>query len=205
MPTVTGIAPQQRRKDRYAVHVDGVYRFSLSQNQLVAAGLRVGDTLTEDQIAAFQDSAEVGKALDRAYSYLSYRLRSSSEVITYLRGKEYSEECVQRVILELTQNHFIDDARFASEWIENRQILNPRSRIQLRAELQKKGIAPDVIEDALQQIDPDAEVAAIVALIESKRLLQRYDDQRKLIQYLASKGFRFDAVSAALEQLETNN
>ncbi|HUC86876.1 MAG TPA: RecX family transcriptional regulator, partial [Candidatus Saccharimonadales bacterium] len=193
---------QQRRKDRYAIHVDGAYCFSLSQAQLVAAGLRSGDTLTPDQIVALQETAEVGKAFDQAYNYIAYRFRSRNEVATHLQGKGHDAERIRQVIQLLEQQQLVDDQRFASEWIEMRQTLSPRSRVQLRVELRKKGILADIIEAALKPVDADAEIAALVALIESKRLLYRYDDQRKLIRYLAGKGFRFDLITAALEQLD---
>jgi regulatory protein len=203
MPTITGIVQQRRHKDRYAIHIDGTYRLSLSQTQLVDAGLRSGDTLTEDQITALQDTSEIGKAYDQACNYISYRFRSRSEISIYLRGKDYADERIQQVIARLEQTRLIDDVRFATEWVETRQTLSPRSRTQLRMELRKKGIASNTIDIVLQPIDTQAEIGVIVALIETKRLLQRYDDQRKLIRYLAGKGFSFDAITAALEQLGT--
>ena len=201
MPLITNITSQQRRKDRYSLYVDGSYRLSLSQAQLLDAGLRVGDTLSEPQIEELLAASEFGKALDQTYGYLSYRMRSKREIATYLRRKDYDDELAAQVIAELEQRRLIDDQRFAAQWIEERNLLSPRSRYQLRGELREKGLAADIIETALETVDRDAEIAAVVSLITTKRLLQRYEDRRKFINHLAGKGFPIDTIKAALKQL----
>lgn len=204
MPRITNITAQQRRKDRCSLYIDGSFRLSLSQAQLLDAGLRVGDALSEPQIEELLAASEFGKALDQTYSYLSYRARSKHEVITYLRRKDYDDELSAQVVAELEQRRLIDDQRFATQWIEERNLLSPRSRYQLRGELREKGLAAEIIQAALEGVDQTAETASVVSLITNKHLLQRYGDQRKLIHHLAGKGFPIDTIKAALEQLANN-
>jgi regulatory protein len=128
-------------------------------------------------------------------------MRSKHEIATYLRRKDYDDELATQVIGELEQRRLIDDQRFAAQWIEERNLLSPRSRYQLRGELREKGLATDVIETALEAVDREAEIASVATLITTKRLLQRYQDPRKLINHLASKGFPIDTIKAALKQL----
>lgn len=201
MPTVTNISQQQRRKDRFSVYLDGSYRLSLAQNQLVDAGLRVGDELTEARINELAKQSEVGKALDRAYNYLSFRSRSRQEMVRYFRRKQYDDELTEFLVAQLEEQALVDDARFARDWVEARQQSSPRSVIQLRAELREKGIAADTIADVLDSQTAVTETATIIALIEQKRLWQRYPDKQKLIRYLAGKGFGFTVIQDALEQL----
>lgn len=198
---VTDIAAQQRRSDRYSVFVDGSYAVSLGQNELLESGLRIGDEVTLERLQQLEVQSLRGKALDRAYKFLTYRPRSVFEVRTYLKRKEYDEPIVEYVIDRLQQYRLLDDAVFASEWIENRQLLAPRSRQKLKAELREKGVSTDVIETAITTSGVgDAETAARV--ITEKRLLYRYDDERKVVQYLMRQGFSLDAVKAAMRQLQ---
>ena len=202
MPKVTNISQQRRRKDRFSVYIDGSYRLSLAQGQLVDAGLRVGDELEEADITRLAEQSEVGKALDRAYNYLSFRPRSRQEMVRYFRRKQYDDELAEFLIQRLESQDLVNDERFAREWVEARQLASPRSLLQLQAELREKGIASDTIEIVVASPAATDEVATLQTLIATKRLRQRYPEDQKLIRYLAGKGFRFDAIKAALQQLE---
>lgn len=201
MPTVTNITQQRRRKDRFSIYIDGSYRLSLAQDQLTDAALRVGDELADADIARLTQQSEVGKALDRAYNYLSFRSRSRQEMVRYFRGKKYDDDLIEFLIQRLESQDLINDERFAREWVEARQQASPRSRIHLQAELREKGITSDTIEAAIASPAATDEGGAITALISAKRLRQRYPEDQKLIGYLVGKGFRYDAIKAALEQL----
>lgn len=205
MPKITNITVQQRRKDRLSVYLDGRYRLSLSQNQLLAAGLRVGEELSEKRIDSLQSDSEFGKALDRAYNFVSYRLRSRAEVVTYLRRREYDTEMIEALVSELESRDVINDARFASSWVEMRSSTNPRSLRHLSGELREKGIQPIIIEEVLGLFPPDTDVNTVIEIIESKGLARRYPDERKLIAYLAGKGFAYGTTKTALERLDEKN
>ena len=198
MPIVTKIVPQRRREQRYNIYVDGAYRLSLSQEQLADAGLRVGDELDQAALDRLVASSDFGKALDRTYRYLSYRARSRHEIITYLRQRHYDDDLVGRVVEELERHRLVDDGRFAAQWVEDRQLLNPRSRRHLQAELRHKHIDPVHIETALASIDSQAEIYAATQLIDTKHLRQRYTDHRKLVRYLMSIGFSAETITVAL-------
>lgn len=202
MPVITKITQQQRRSDRYSIYIDDAYRLSLSVDAFRQAGLRTGDELSEAEITQLKTVSELGKALDHAFRYLTLRLRSHSEVATYLQRKHYPEEVINQALEKLEQQGAIDDHRFANAWVEDRLMFNPRSRRALQAELRQKGIAPDVVDQVLAAVDGDAEADTLVTLITEKRLLARYDDERKLIQYLNGKGFGYGTIKAALKRLE---
>ena len=201
MPKITDITQQQRRKDRFSFFIDGTFRLSLSQNQLVDSRLRIGDEIAEERIEQLLATSEYGKVLDRTYNFISYRMRSRQEVAQYLRRKGCDDELSGQVMDELERRKVIDDKRFAQEWVEMRQLSAPRSRRQLETELRQKGIATTIIETVLATTDPDEEIQIIIRLIHDKRLRQRYGDERKLIHHLSGKGFSYTTIKAALERL----
>jgi regulatory protein len=196
---ITAITQQQGRKDRFSVFADGVYIFSLSQAQYTDMGLRVGDEVSPEQLANFLRLSEVGKALDVAYRFLSYRFRSRQEMILHLKSKRYDASLIDEVIQALESQDLLNDVRFANEWIANRQLLNPRSHRELKAELRQKGVSSEAIENALTTLEPDAEEVALEALMSKKKLRSRYADQRKLVHYLSAKGFSNETIRKALQ------
>lgn len=202
MPVVTAIKQQQKRATRYSIFIDQRYSFSLTEQQLAEEELAVGRELSGDELVRLQSSSEFGKALDRAYNYLSYRERSTYEVKTYLAGKDYDDLTIKAVIDRLTEQDFLNDLRFTSMWMNDRLQYKHHSVLKLRQELQQKGIARELIDQALEAVSPRKEVEVIVELIKEKNLLQKYSDQNKLKQYLMQKGFRYTNIVAALQMLD---
>jgi regulatory protein len=96
--------------------------------------------------AAIEDPAAV---LEAAARFLEVRPRSVEEVRRRLRDAGYRAELVDGAIERLTDLGMLDDAAFATSWVESRDRARPRGARALRDELRRKGVAPDVIEAAL--------------------------------------------------------
>lgn len=200
---VTGIKAQKHRPDRYSIYIDGQYTTSLSENQLLDSQLRVGDEINDSRLEELTATSDFGKALDRVYTFLSYRPRSRQEITVYLRRKQYDEDMAEAVLTRLESAGYVNDQQFAADWVESRQLLNPRSRRQLQAELASKGVSQDIIEQALSGLQDSEDVESAYRVVTEKRLLKRYDDRQKLMRYLSSKGYSYQTIQAVLERLES--
>jgi regulatory protein len=200
MPVITRIQRQQRGA-RYSIFIDASYRFSLSENQLLELGLAVGDELEAGRIEELSERSTEGKALDRAYNYLSYRPRSLKEMRDYLRNKDYDAAVIDTVVQRLVDQDVLNDERFAAEWVADRRLLQAKSATALKVELRQKGISSDIVAGVMEAIGPEEEIEAILQLVQRRRLQQKYGDEQKLMQYLAGKGFSFSTIKAALERL----
>lgn len=201
MPKITAISQQVKRRDRYSIFVDGKYTFSLSSSQLIESAIANGDELEPKRVVELVELSGHGKMLDRAYNYLSYRPRSSKEVSDHLAKKGCDQPTIAKIIETLTEQKLIDDNKFAEIWASERHQFQLKSRRQLEYELRQKGIDKQVIDASLQNIEYD-EVETIKDLIKKKSLAQKYSQVEKLISYLGSKGFSYNDIRAALEQLE---
>ncbi len=196
MPVITAIKQQQKYTNRYSIILDGRFAFSIGDLELLAEGLHSGMELSAERADQLRVQGEASKAYDQALGYLSLRQRSAYEVRTYLLGKEYGEETIEQIISRLTELKLLDDEAFARLWVENRQILKPRSKRVLQGELAQKGIAPEIANTVLADIDPNDQLDAIRALIQARG--HRYDSQEKLMAYLARQGFAYDDIKKVL-------
>ena len=211
--TITALTAQVRNADRVNVFIDGTYDFSLDVAQVVDCGVKVGRILTEAELTELRHEGEFGKLYARALEYTLMRPHSAREIRDYLQRKtlprKYKQRktgtlvekpgaslaVVQQVFARLEQRGHIDDGAFAQWWVENRHQSKGVSRRKLEAELRAKGVAPEVINQALAQsrrTDED-ELAKVIA---KKR--PRYPDEQKLIAYLLRQGFAYDDIRAAL-------
>ncbi|WDT82211.1 MAG: regulatory protein RecX [Candidatus Manganitrophus sp.] len=65
-------------------------------------------------------SRPADRAKQSAYRLLSYRDRSVKEIETKLAEKGYSEEIIAEVIASLKEANYLDDDRFARQWVRFR-------------------------------------------------------------------------------------
>ena len=87
-----------------------------------------------------------------ALRFLSYRPRSKAEVRTRLR-RSFPADVVDRVIDDLAYRSLVDDRSFARLWRDNRDSLNPRSAASIKRELISKGIARDLAQSTVDDVD----------------------------------------------------
>ena len=200
MDTVTGIQEQKRRSGRVNVFLDGSYAFSLEKVVVLEHGLSTGQTLTQAQTDELLRADGAQKCLKAALRLLSYRPRSLLEMRERL-CRRYARETVDAVLLQLEECDYVDDVAFAQFWRESRESFNPRSRRVLAAELRRKGIRMDVINDVLQGVD-DEENAYNAAKRCRRVTEEEYEVFRsKLAAFLGRRGFDYDVIKATVERL----
>jgi regulatory protein len=196
---ITALKQQKRNQDRVSVYLDGRFAFGLPA--IVAAGLKPGQFVSDAEIGSLTEEGAAETAYNRALNYLSYRPRSREEVVTHLRQRNVSESQVASVAERLERAGLLDDEAFARFWVENRERFRPRGPRALRYELQNKGLSDEVIEGALASVDA-AESAYRAAEKKMHRLahLDRPAFDRKLVEYLARRGFAYDVAREVVER-----
>jgi regulatory protein len=198
--TITALKLQARNKSRVNVYLDGHYAFSLAD--LVAAPLRVGQVLSDEDIAELQRQDAFRRAYERALNYLSYRARSRAEIERYLAKKQVDQETIEAVIARLAEVGLLNDADFARMWVENRENLAPRSRRMLQHELRQKGVAPEIIAEALEDLDEvESAYRAAMARVNRYARLDRPTFDRRLGGFLLRRGFSYEVVREVLNRV----
>jgi regulatory protein len=197
---ITALQIQQRRKDRVNVFLDGEYALSLQD--ILAARLRVGQELDDQQIAALQQRDVVEGVYERVLNYLSFRPRSEAEIRRYLQKKKLDSAGIDDILARLVRTGLVSDHDFAQFWVENREAHHPRGARALRSELRQKGIAGEIIESALGAVDEEA--SALEAAQRVVRRLEHLDEQtfrRRLLGLLQRRGFGYDISKRVTDRL----
>ncbi|MFZ1483429.1 MAG: RecX family transcriptional regulator [Candidatus Saccharimonadales bacterium] len=194
---ITAIKQQVKQKSRYSIFVDDEYAFSLGSDALLDAQLSIGREIDESELAAFKKLSSDDKAYGLTLAYIARRMRSEGELRDYFRRKEYDEGLVDQLLERLKKSKWIDDVDFAERWVENRRQLKQSSTKKIRLELRQKHVASDIIDNVLGHQEED-EHKALKLLIEKKRRQTRYQDNQKLMAYLARQGFAYGDIKTAL-------
>jgi regulatory protein len=199
---ITAIKQQERLKGRYSLYVDGKYAFSLSADALLAERLVTGQELGTEQLTAYKKLSADDKAYGLALNYIVRRQRSHFELLDYFRRKEYDDDLQQQIMEKLERLGLVDDEKFAEAWVRNRRLLKPVSKRRLVQELRQKRISDDIIERVLTEDETD-ERTVLRELIVRRRRQSKYQDDLKLMQYLARQGFSYDDIKNALAEDNT--
>lgn len=104
----------------------------------------------------------------KATRLLNHRDRSVHEMRTRLLDAEFEPELVDKVVARCVDNGMLDDTRFAQEWVRQRQENQKKSPVVLRRELRNKGVAPAIIDEALEVITWDTQAEIIDQLVTKK-------------------------------------
>jgi len=201
---VTAIKQQVRRKDRYSVYVDDKYSFSLSEIALLKARLANGQELEPAEVEGYKQLSAEDKVYGNALRYSAMRLRSRWEMESYLQRKEASPELAESILNKLSDYGFINDLVFAKTWVENRHLLRPTSKRKLQQELRAKRVSSEIIEQVLRD-DETEDQTELHALIVRKQRQSKYQDQTKLMQYLARQGFGYEDIKSAIANVQSND
>jgi regulatory protein len=187
MRTVTALHPE--RRDRVRVDLDGEPWRTIPAAAVVSAGLRVGAVLDRERARELGRALRRAEALDAAGRALSRRDRSVAELEARLqeRGVRPSERA--SAVETMVRLGYVDDERVAVD-----RALGLASRgfgdEAIRFDLEGRGIAAELISEALERLEPETERArAIVA---------RSQSDSRAARALAAKGFALETIEEAL-------
>src|SRR5215210_7360624 len=149
------------------------------------------------------------RAIDLAYRAISTRDRTVAELRRYLERKRVGPRAIDAVVEELREAGLIDDARFAQRFAEDKRTLELWGSERIAVDLRRRGIEPDLVEQATGASSHADELAsALVLLGERVRTPPAGDRERnKAWRLLIRRGYApelaYEAVRAHERRLST--
>ena len=178
---------------------DGSKSIELSKAVVYEEGIKIGSTLTEDQLYNLTLLSEQKRAYHRALYYISKSNMSSG----YLRkklDKKFMDEAIEYAVNKVLEQRFIIDIDYATHLAE-RLLSVGRSKKEIIDKMYYKGCKKDDIEYALSLLEFDEE-ADILALINKKYLtkLNGEKGEEKVAAALIRRGFSPYKVKKIIKQ-----
>jgi len=119
--------------------------------------------------------------------------RTRAQLADALKRRGVPADAAEAVLGRFAEVGLIDDATFATTWVESRHYGRGLGRRALVAELDQRGVAREAIESAVDQLSTEAERATALVLVERRIASttgQPYQARvRKLVGMLARKGY----------------
>jgi regulatory protein len=139
-------------------------------------------------------------AVDQALRFLAARPRSETEVRRRLARRRVPAEAIEDALRQLRGAGLVDDAAFATYWVDQRRTFRPRGARLLQAELRAHGVATEIAASHAISDDEDAYRAAL----KKARRLAALDDatfKTRIGAFLARRGFDWDVIGTTVARV----
>jgi regulatory protein len=108
---------------------------------------------------------ESERAIDLAYKAVARRDLTVAELRVRLERKHVPPEAIDDAVAELEETGFVDDARYARQFAEDKREIDQWGTDRIATDLRRRGIAPQLIDAALVTHDRDSEMRTALLLL----------------------------------------
>jgi len=144
-------------------------------------------------------------AREKIQAYCAYQERCHQEVTRKLKSWGLISEAIELLISELMQFNFLNEERYARSFSRGKFRIKKWGRKKIRAELKKREVYDKCIDFAMEEIDDKAYYETLKEVLQKKNKQEKDSDpyrrKAKLTRYLVSRGYEYDLIRDALEEL----
>ena len=192
-------------KQRSRILLETEESFVLYKGEIRMLHLKEGHSISDEAYKQIFDGLLPRRAKVRAMNLLQAKNYTSYQLLKKLLDGGYPETIARQALEYVTSYGYVDDLRYAKEYIE--QAGNSYSRNEIKLKLTSKGIEREVIEKAFSEIDTehleygeegtDAAEEELIKKTLTKRGYtgdESYEEKQKLLAYFYRRGFNIDKV-----------
>jgi regulatory protein len=131
------------------------------------------------------------QALDLAFRYLGRRDRTVLEMRRYLEDKRVEPAVIEQVLGQLGEQGYLDDARFAHRFAEDKRLLEEWGAERIERRLAALGVPSEIVRDVLGGRGRESELDAALALLRRRfpALGEEPREQQRAYGVLVRKGY----------------
>lgn len=137
---------EEMSRSRRKIYLDEGFAFVLYKGELCLYGVREGEELKEDAYRQIMEELLPKRAALRCMNLLTDRPYTENQLREKLSAGMYPENCVDAALDYVKSYHYVDDRKFAEDYIENQR--EKKSRRAMEMELLRKGVKKELIEEA---------------------------------------------------------
>lgn len=114
-----------------------------------------------------------------------------------MKELEGDAQKVETALNKLIEERYVDDLRYATAYARDKASISGWGATKIRYMLSAKGVAKDVISEALNEVDESKAASRLEKLLEHKYKSLKDDPQWKikLLRFALGRGYSYDEVS----------
>ena len=182
------------------VYIDGEYKLTLYDDTWYRMGIKEGQQITDERLAALQEEAGFRSAYEKALRLLGVRAYSKKELTDKLCIK-FSRENAERAVEKAAGYGYIDDEAYAREYALYLFEKKKYDVKRIRTELKIKGINAETADNILKTLDNEP-IERIIVMLRSKyeNGFPSPKEQKRFVSKLMRLGYSFGNIRAAFEE-----
>lgn len=190
-------------KKRVRVILEGGEDFVLYRGEVKRYSIQEGEELPQGQYEEIRTEVLAKRAKKRAMHLLENMDRTEAQLREKLKQGFYPEDIVEEAIAYVKSFRYLDDARYAENYVRGQKGKKSQRRIQM--DLMGKGIKRELAAQALEEgYQQGQEQELILKWVQKKNYSSSQGDlkaKQKMYQFLLRKGFQPDDILHVLDYL----
>lgn len=188
-------------RKRVRIRLEDGCEFALYKGEKRQYDLQEGGELSQEQFEDIRQEILIKRARKRVMHLLEKMDRTEEQLRVKLRQGYYPEDVIEDAIGYVKGYHYLDDLRYAQNYVRSHR--EKKSRRMLQLELQKRGVAKEWIQQALEEeYEQENEQEQILKWIRKKDYSSDTADlkeKQRMYQFLLRRGFRPNDILHALD------
>lgn len=149
------------------------------------------------------------QALNRLQALCARSEHCSGDIRRKLQRWGVDANDAEWVLQKLMDDRFVDDVRYAAYFVRDKATFNRWGRLKIATALRAKGIATDIAQAALAELDAEQCTSALAEIMARKlpqiKAKSDYERRAKLIRFGLSRGYEPSDVMATANKLLAYN
>lgn len=195
---VTKIQPVNQKKSK--IFIDGEFAFVLDKGEIFHWNIVEEESLQEEVYAQIREVV-LERSKIKAMDLLLAQDRTRHTLLKKLKQAGFCDEIACEAISYVEKFHYIDDVRYASNYIYGRK--NTKSIRQMKMELMQKGVSGEDVNKAFEG-EEVKESYAIQNWIRKKKLDTKQctkEELQKFVRFLLQRGFSYETIRKELQDV----
>ncbi|MGM0379127.1 MAG: RecX family transcriptional regulator [Bacillota bacterium] len=200
---ITKIETQKNNSKRVSIFIDNKFAFGIYKKTLYKFDLNKGDKIDENLRQEIMLKDEYSDCINKSYSLLSYKDRTTNELKEKLLNKEFNINTINKVIKKLKDLRYLDDYEYAKRYIDFK--IEKMGSYKIKNKLLKKGVNERIISELLNEYSQEFEFKKALKL--AKKRNEKYENisykkrYQRVSGYLKRKGYSYDIINSVLEDV----
>lgn len=201
MMWVKEITPVTKKKSR--VEIEGQPAFVLYKGELSRYRIREEQEIPEESYREIIDEVLTKRAKLRVMHILTAQDRTETQLREKLARDGHPPVVIDRAVEYVRSYHYIDDERYAAQYLQS--MLGKKSRRSIQFELERRGVNREIISRVFEACEQESEEYQIEALLvkragEPHRLDEK--EFRRLYGFLARRGYSSGDITSVLSRYQ---